>query len=512
MIPIPPSPWTLPPRMSPRPMDLITAASPTEPTKNFRVDLSNPTGGAVLGSRTTATITIADNDPGAGFELGSYSVRENAGIIAVTVLRGNDVAFGSITLDYATSNLTATAGQDYQAVSGTLAFEQNETVKTIPIPILWNGSVSNNTSFTVTLSNLSGGATLGRASTTVNILDARGLTSRTVAPEFDTALTIRREEGVNLLTWAGGGQLQRADRPTGPWQMLMNATSPYAVQSALPTTFYRVTRPRPVNLYVPSSYDGQTPLPLVILLHGYGFNGVAQENYMQFRPLAEARGFLYCYPESTPDSTGTEFWNATDSCCDFFNTGTDDAGYLRALIDEIGRQFAMDRKRIHLIGWSNGGFMAYRMACQSADIIAGIASLAGMTFLDPGRCAPSEPVNILHIHGTTDANVPYAGGALTTTGQAAQAPANMPAYPSALQTVQYWAGYNGARDPVTDPGPSMDLTADVPGLDTVITRYANSPPSGAVELWTINGGSHGPALSSEFAPRVVDWLLAHPKR
>src|SRR5207302_9290684 len=253
-----------------------------EPTKNFRVDLSNPTGGAVLGSRTTATITIADNDPGAGFELGSYSVRENAGIIAVTVLRGNDVAFGSITLDYATSNLTATAGQDYQAVSGTLAFEQNETVKTIPIPILWNGSVSNNTSFTVTLSNLSGGATLGRASTTVNILDARGLTSRTVAPEFDTALTIRREEGVNLLTWAGGGQLQRADRPTGPWQMLMNATSPYAVQSALPTTFYRVTRPRPVNLYVPSSYDGQTPLPLVILLHGYGFNGVAQENYMQF--------------------------------------------------------------------------------------------------------------------------------------------------------------------------------------------------------------------------------------
>src|SRR5207302_3860589 len=112
-----------------------------EPTKNFRVDLSNPTGGAVLGSRTTATITIADNDPGAGFELGSYSVRENAGIIAVTVLRGNDVAFGSITLDYATSNLTATAGQDYQAVSGTLAFEQNETVKTIPIPILWNGSV-----------------------------------------------------------------------------------------------------------------------------------------------------------------------------------------------------------------------------------------------------------------------------------------------------------------------------------------------------------------------------------
>ena len=94
-----------------------------------------------------------------------------------------------------------------------------------------------------------------------------------MAPPFDTALTIRRDGGFNILTWSGGGQLQRADRPTGPWQMLTNASSPYTVQSALPTTFYRVTRPRPVNLYIPSSYDGQTPLPLVILLHGYSGTG-----------------------------------------------------------------------------------------------------------------------------------------------------------------------------------------------------------------------------------------------
>ena len=62
----------------------------------------------------------------------------------------------------------------------------------------------------------------------------------------------------------------------------------------------------------------------------------------------------------------------------------------------------------------------------------------------------------------------------------------------------------------------MDLDVDVPGLDTVIRRYTNSPPGGAVELWTINGGNHSPRFnsggsSSEFAPRVIDWLLAHPK-
>jgi len=156
--------------------------------------------------------------------------------------------------------------------------------------------------------------------------------------------------------------------------------------------------------------------------------------------------------------------------------------------------------------------MAYSMACQSADLIAGIASLAGTTLLDSNRCQPAAPVNILHIHGSKDIDVPYWGGSVT----APDFPANMPPFPGALHTVQLWAGYNGARDPTTDPGPSMDLDLAVPGLDTVITRFTNAPPGGAVELWTINGGTHDPTLysgnsSSEFAPRVIDWLLSHPK-
>ena len=87
----------------------------------------------------------------------------------------------------------------------------------------------------------------------------------------------------------------------------------------------------------------------------------------------------------------------------------------------------------------------------------------------------------------------------------------MPPFPGAVKTVQIWAGYNGASGPVTDAAPSLDLTTDVAGLDTVVTRYTTCPPGGAVELWTINGGGHTPTLSSQFSPRVIDWLLAHPK-
>jgi hypothetical protein len=64
---------------------------------------------------------------------------------------------------------------------------------------------------------------------------------------------------------------------------------------------------------------------------------------------------------------------------------------------------------------------------------------------------------------------------------------------------------------VPDASPSLDLTTDVPGLDTVVTRYTSSLPGGTVELWTIMRAVHGPTLSSDFSRMVIDWLLAHPK-
>lgn len=485
-----------------------------EGLENFKLILSNPTGGAVLGAPTTTTVYIRDNDPGVGFEAAFYTnAWGQAADFAVTVLRGNDTALGLITVDYATSDLTAANGLDYQGVSGTLTFQENETVKNLTIPILRGRSGK---TFRVTLSNLTPGGTLGTANTIVTI---KGDYAK-AAPPFDTALTIRQEWGVNVLSWAGGGQLQRADKPTGPWETLTTATNPWTVQSPALTTFYRVTRPRPVNLYVPPGYDGQTNMPLVILLHAYTANGGVQEDYMKFRPLAEKRGFLYCYPDGMVDRWGNRFWNAADACCDFWSTGVDDAGYIRGLIEEIGRQFAVDRKRVHLIGHSVGGWLAYRMACESAELIASLASFNGMTSLQPTSCHPSEPVNILHIHGTADTHVSYYGGALVTTFVdiqfPIQFPSNLPPFPGAVKTVQTWATYNSASNPVTDPSATMDLDLAVPGRDTVITRYTSCPPGGAVELWTINGGSHVPtfydgAASSEFAPRVIDWLLAHPK-
>jgi poly(3-hydroxybutyrate) depolymerase len=474
-------------------------------TRTFRLNLSNPTGGAVLGVPATSTVLIFDNDPGVGFNQTRYTnAWGNGGRITVTILRGNDLALGPFTVDYATADSTAVAGQDYQASSGTLQFQANETVKTITIPLLKNRAVEGSKYFQLKLSNPTGGSTLATATATLYIVGSYV----PVAPQFDTALTIEPDGLWNTLSWAGGGLLQRADNPSGPWQTLTTAHSPTTIASTIPTSFYRVTRPRPVNLYVPSGYDGNAPVPLVILLHGYSWTGSQQENWMHFQPLAETQGFLYCYPDSTVDPSGNQFWSATDACCDQWDANIDDVGFLRRLIQEISRQFAVDPKRVYLIGHSNGGYLSYHMACENSDLIAAIAAVSGSTFLDTNSCTPSEPVNILQIHGTADQWQFYAGGAnVIADGWTA----NLPPFPSAPQSVQTWAGYNGASDPVSDPLPSMDLTTDVAGLETVVTRYTNSPPGGAVELWTINGATHWPNLTPQFAPAVINWLFAHPK-
>lgn len=354
----------------------------------------------------------------------------------------------------------------------------------------------------MTLLNPTGGAVVGASTTTVDLVG----TSFTVAPPFDPMLGIGRQWGANRLTWIGDGPLQRADRLEGPWQSVAGAQSPFTVQSQIPATFYRLMRPRPVNVYVPSSYDGHTPIPLVILLHGYGQSGEAAADWLRLSSVAESLGVLWCAPGSRTDKGGNQFWNATDACCDFDGSGEDDASYLRDLIREIAAHSAVDRKRVYLIGLSNGAFMAYQMALLHADLVAGVAAIAGMTSFERPD-GPSQPVNILHIHGTADTTVAYGGGALNTP----DFPANMASFPGAQASVRLWALYNGCSGPVTESQPSLDIDLDVPGRETAVTRYANHPPGGAVELWAAGGASHSPTLAPDFSRRVLDWLLAHPK-
>jgi polyhydroxybutyrate depolymerase len=259
---------------------------------------------------------------------------------------------------------------------------------------------------------------------------------------------------------------------------------------------------RPVTVHVPPGYDGSKAVPLVVLLHGYGASGALQEAYFQLKKLADANGFLYVHPDGTQDAGGKRFWAASDACCDFGKKGVDDSAYLKGVVDDIKAAYKVDPKRVFFIGHSNGGFMSYRMACDHAPMVAAMVSLAGAMPKDPTMCKASEPVSVLQIHGDKDETVLYQGGTFAASA----------AYPGAPASIDQWLTIDGCASTAdTSPAP-LDLEGSLTGDETTIARYASGcKPGGHAELWTIKNGGHIPALSPSFAPKVIEFLLAHPK-
>jgi polyhydroxybutyrate depolymerase len=258
---------------------------------------------------------------------------------------------------------------------------------------------------------------------------------------------------------------------------------------------------RPAVVQVPPGHDPAVPAPLLIALHGYGSNGAFVTGYAGLDELVDQTGILVATPEGTRDGDGYQFWNATDACCDFAGSGVDDVAYLTRLIEQIRAAYSVDASRIFLVGHSNGGFMAYRMACERADLIAGVVSLAGATHVDAVDCAPSEPVSVLQIHGDLDATVDYDGGTL---------PSSDTPYPGARKTLAHWASYDGCAATTSAAAP-LDLDALAAGAETAVDRADDCRPGIAAELWTVVGADHVVLFTSALAPALRDWIAAHPK-
>jgi polyhydroxybutyrate depolymerase len=254
---------------------------------------------------------------------------------------------------------------------------------------------------------------------------------------------------------------------------------------------------RPVQLQVPAGFSDDGSYPLVMILHGYGAGGFVQQNYLMLGDLADREDVLVLAPDGLVDSTNRQYWNADPACCDFASSGVDDVAYLGGLIDDVMASWPVDRSRVALIGHSNGSFMAYRMACDRADVVTQIAGLAGLGPTTP--CTPSQPVQVLHIHGTADSTVPYEGGDFGSVRA-----------PGAVATVAAFATRNGCQGAPAGAG-TKDLDSNLDGAETTVAVTGDCPATGAADLWTIEGGAHLPALSAGFDDELTGWLRAHPR-
>ena len=146
-------------------------------------------------------------------------------------------------------------------------------------------------------------------------------------------------------------------------------------------------------------------MPLLVALHGMGGNAAKLRYGLGFNEKADQRGFAVLYPQGLRLPQGARHWNAGLALSD-----VDDVGFLDTLITHILRTEEIDPHRIYILGISNGGYMAYHMACHSKLEIAGIASVIGtISGSDWRDCAPKTDTELLHIHGELDPIVRFDG-------------------------------------------------------------------------------------------------------
>jgi polyhydroxybutyrate depolymerase len=257
----------------------------------------------------------------------------------------------------------------------------------------------------------------------------------------------------------------------------------------------------PALLRLPDSLQAGERVPLLLVLHGFGVSSSLLIAKAGLNRVADQKKFAYLAPEGTRDALGRPFWNAGKSCCDLDHRQIDDVKRLRELLETNLIHASVDPKRVFVIGYSNGGFMAQRLACDVGDRISGVVSVAGASPNPDVPCAQASSLSVLEIHGDEDPIVHYAGGTVFDR-------TDVEPHVSAPDTAKYWAkqlSCSGTPRTVD----RIDLEPHVPDRETSVQRYDDC--RGAVELWTVKGGGHYVALQTPALDAIWRFVQAHAK-
>ncbi len=267
------------------------------------------------------------------------------------------------------------------------------------------------------------------------------------------------------------------------------ARSPALKQETRTSTGTEAPRAQP---FMPRRAHGER-LPLLLYLHGLGSSGARSAELLGLAEFATRERALVVAPDGTRGPGGHRFWNAHPACCDFAGMGTDHVSMVSQLITELIGSGSVDPAEVYVIGFSNGGFMAHRLACELGRAIAGAGSIAGAA---PGAeldCRAEGPTAILEVHGTADDVVSYDGG--TVFGES-----STPTHGSARDTLLGWGRRLGCNSTPRDH-PPLDLVDALRGNETLVTSLG-SCRFGSVTLWTVSGGSHALGSSRQVLDRV----------
>lgn len=182
-------------------------------------------------------------------------------------------------------------------------------------------------------------------------------------------------------------------------------------------------RRRSYLLHVP----GELPpgrRPLVVALHGGGESAARFEAVTRLSAHADRDGWVVAYPQGTgepdparPGRTRRRSWNAGRCCGPARRDAVDDVGFVSALIADVATLVPVDPDAVHLVGHSNGGMLAYRLALELPGRIAAVGVHSASLAVDPvdgsaevADAGPPMGVSVIDVHGGADRHHPLDGG------------------------------------------------------------------------------------------------------
>lgn len=236
---------------------------------------------------------------------------------------------------------------------------------------------------------------------------------------------------------------------------------------------------RRYRVHVPRQYAPSRPSALLVALHGGGgnMNYQASDERYGLISASERKGFVVVFPNGYSKRPDGSFatWNAARCCGAARDQNVDDVGFIRQVIVNLARQMNIDRERVYATGMSNGGLMAYRLACEASDVFRAIAPVAGTD--NTIKCAPTRAVPVLHIHAKDDDHVAFAGGA----GPNAVHQSFITDFTSVPDTISKWVQLNGCAS-------SPKRVLEKPGA--YCERYESCRDDAAVQLCVTDDGAH----------------------
>ncbi|MBT3980095.1 MAG: prolyl oligopeptidase family serine peptidase [Bacteriovoracaceae bacterium] len=268
------------------------------------------------------------------------------------------------------------------------------------------------------------------------------------------------------------------------------------------------------KVFFPKKFKQKKKWPLVIMLHGFTGNATGHLFYTGLGARVNKDGFILVAPEGVKNQFGEQFWAADEFCCDWYNKGVDDLSYLTNLIDHYIENYRVDPKSVYIVGHSNGGFMAYSLACQSDSKVAGIAVISGSSTLRSTECKNKSPFSLLHIHGTSDTTIEYSPTQLFTDSLVSifgqrfkNVDKNRSPYLGGRQLVTSYAAKFGCNEVPTEFKNLYNFTLGAKFKETDVSSWAGCQEGSKVELWLMDQAPHSPLFHFRFKRKLIEFLF-----